>query len=123
MFLQGLKHFASLISKYHVSHYQDKPPSICSQLYAILKNLDKGKRLELIDVAWLTGEKLFYPESKIFTTYYQIEATFYEQEYKRTGNKWKLPSASSHWRSAKEPKHALTLTENLNFDNIKENKL
>ena len=123
MFLQGLKHFASLISKYHVSHYQDKPPSICSQLYAILKNLDKGKRLELIDVAWLTGEKLFYPESKIFTTYYQIEATFYEQEYKRTGNKWNLPSASSHWRSAKEPKHALTLTENLNFDNIKENKL
>jgi len=144
MFLQGLKHFASLISKYHVSHYQDKPPSICSQLYAILKKLDKGKRLEPIDVVWLTdeklfyprkrlepidvvwlttGEKLFYPESKIFTTYHQIEATFYEQEYKRTGNKWNLPSASSHWRSAKEPKHALTLTENLNFDNIKENKL
>jgi predicted glutamine amidotransferase len=115
------QHFAALKSKYGVSDYRDKSPS--SRLYAILKKLDNGKRLEPIEVAWLTGKKLFYPESQIFTTYHQIEATFYEQAYKRTGNHWKLPTASSHWRSAKEPEHALTLTENINFDNIKENKL
>lgn len=61
--------------------------------------------------------------AKIFTIYHKIEATFYEQEYERSGNKWNLPNASSHWRKADRPKQALKLTENLNFDNIKENKL
>jgi tetratricopeptide (TPR) repeat protein len=113
-------------------------------LYAILQKLEKGERLEPTDVAWLEenrtearqptysyygwqeeprsqGYRLF--SGKIFITYHKIEATFYEQEYKRTGNKWNLPNASSHWRKADRPKQALKLTENLNFDKIKENKL
>jgi len=122
------KHFASLKSKYGVSDYQDKSPS--NPLYAILQKLDKGKRLEPLDVAWLEehhirnswGEgKLF--SGKILMAYHSLEAIFYEQQYKRTGNKWNLPNGSSHWRGAKQPERALTLTENLNFDTIKENKL
>ncbi|MEG4072366.1 hypothetical protein QUA30_06605 [Microcoleus sp. Pol14C2] len=136
------KEFAALKSKYDVSDYKDQTPS--SPLYAILQKLDKGERLEPTDVAWLEenkieasqpsysyygwqeerrsqGQRLF--SGKIFTAYHKIEALFYEQEYKNTGNKWKLPNASSHWRKAGQPRSALKLTENLDFDKIKENKL
>ena len=136
------KEFAALKSKYDVSNYKDRAPS--SPLYAILQKLDKGERLEPTDVAWLEenkieasqpsysyygwqeerryqGQRLF--SGKIFTDYHKIEALFYEQEYKNTGNKWKLPNASSHWRKAGQPRSALKLTENLDFDKIKENKL
>jgi hypothetical protein len=118
------KHLARLKSKYDVSDYKDKSPS--NPLYAILQKLEKGERLEPTDVAWLQENKTEWRQlfsGKIFITYHKIEATFYEQEYKRTGNKWNLPNASSHWRKADKPRQALKLTENLNFDNIKENKL
>lgn len=134
--------FAALKSKYEVSDYKDKTPS--SPLYAILQKLDKGERLEPTDVGWLEenkieasqpsysyygwqeerrsqGQRLF--SGKIFTAYHKIEALFYGQEYKNTGNKWNLPNASSHWRKADEPESALKVTENLDFDKIKENKL
>jgi hypothetical protein len=119
------KHFASLKSKYDVSDYKDKSPS--SSLYAILQKLEKGERLEPTDVAWLQENKTEWYQKlfsgKIFIAYQKIEAIFYEQEYKRTGNQWNLPNASSHWRKADRPKQALKLTESLNFDKIKENKL
>ncbi|MBG0748804.1 MAG: hypothetical protein I4E98_19775, partial [Planktothrix agardhii KL2] len=134
------KHFATLKSKYDLSDYPDKVVS--SRLYPILKKLEKGNRLEEIEVAWLIEKNLFYhsyysnnsfynisnrtdsnKRSKIFIAYHKIEATFYEQEYQQTGNQWKLPNASSHWRKANEPQRALKLTENINFNAIKENKL
>ena len=118
------KHFATLKSKYDVSDYKDKSPS--SPLYPILQKLEKGQRLEPTDVAWLQANKTEWRQlfsGKISLTYHKIEATFYEQEYERTGNQWNLPNASSHWRKADKPKLALKLTQNLNFDKIKENKL
>ncbi|RKZ89578.1 MAG: hypothetical protein DRR19_11380 [Candidatus Parabeggiatoa sp. nov. 1] len=118
-FLQELKHFVSLKSQYDVSWYQEKSPPRSSQLYAILKKLDNEKRLKPEEFAWLEGEKLFKRESKIFITYHEIEATFYEQESERTGNQWNLANASSHWRSAEQPESALKLTDNLNFGKVK----
>jgi hypothetical protein len=118
------KHFATLKSKYDVSDYKDKSSS--SSLYAILQKLEKGERLEPTEVAWLQENKTEWRQlfsGKIFITYHKIEATFYEQEYERTGNQWNLPNASSHWRKADRPKQALKLTENLNLEKIKENKL
>lgn len=131
------KHFTTLKSKYDVSGYKDKSPS--SPLYAILQKLEKGERLEPTDVAWLEENELeahqqtnnyygWYERRRLFSgkiliTYHKNEATFYEQEYQRTGNQWNLPNASSHWRKADKPRQALKLTENLNFDKIKENKL
>ncbi|MEG4962010.1 MULTISPECIES: hypothetical protein [unclassified Microcoleus] len=136
------REFAALKSKYDVSNYKDKSPS--SPLYAILQKLDKGDRIEEIDVAWLEENKLEASQpsyshygwqeerryqaqklfsGKIWTAYHNNEATFYEQEYQRTGNKWNLPNASSHWRKADKPRSALKLTENLDFNQIKENKL
>ncbi len=118
------KHFASLKSKYDVSDYKDKSPS--SSLYAILQKLEKGQRLEPTEVAWLQENKTEWRQlfsGKIFITYHKIEATFYQQEYERTGNQWNLPNASSHWRKADRPKQALKLTENLKLEKIKKNKL
>ncbi len=141
-FAKEKEYFAILKKKYDVSEYKDQLPSC--PLYAILQKLKKGERLEEMDVAWLQeneveesqprysyysyygerrsqGNKLF--NGKIRIAYHKIEATFYEQEYDRTGNKWNLPNASSHWRKAEKPRRALEVTENLNFNTIKENKL
>jgi hypothetical protein len=133
------KHFAILKSKYDVSKYKDKSPSC--PLYTILQKLEKEERLEATDVAWLQANEIEIPPAyqwweyeplytsyklfsgKILIAYHTIEAKFYEQEFKRTGNKWNLPNASSHWRKADEPQRALQLTNNLELDKIKENKL
>ncbi len=118
---ESQKHFTSLRAKYNVSDYNDKSPS--SNLYLILQKLDKQERLEATDVAWLTENKLFYPNEKITIEYHKIEALFYEQEFQRTKNEWNLPSASSHWRKADESQTALRLTDNLDWDRIKDKKL
>jgi hypothetical protein len=121
------QHFAKLKSKYGVSDYQDKSPS--SQLYAILQKLAQGKRLEPTEVAWLEETHHFYSSRRrlfsgqILLAYHRIEAIFYERAYKRTGHKWHLPSASSHWRRAGKPQKALELTDEIDFEQIKENRL
>ena len=116
------KHFAELKSKYHIEG--DSYKSSFDPLYDILQQLDNGQRLEPDQAAWLAAEyDLFYPKTPIFITYHRLEAAFYEQEYQRTGNKWNLANSSSHWRKAEKPKRALTQTDDLNFDKIKENKL
>ncbi|MGK7903120.1 MAG: hypothetical protein AB4352_17265 [Hormoscilla sp.] len=146
-FAKEKEKLARLKKKYDVSESQYKLPSC--PLYPILQKLEKGERLEEMDVAWLQENKVeesqprysyysydgdsYYGErrsqgrklfsGKIWIAYHKIEATFYEQEYDRTGNKWNLPNASSHWRKADEPRAALKVTENLNFNTIKENKL
>ena len=118
---ESQKHFTSLRAKYNVSDYKDKSPS--SNLYLILQKLDRQERLEATDVAWLTENELFYPNEKITIEYHKIEAIFYEQEFYRTKNGWNLPSASSHWRKADESQTALKLTDNLDWDRIKDKKL
>jgi len=118
---ESQKHFTSLRAKYNVSDYNDKSPS--SNLYLILKKLDKQERLEATDVAWLTENKLLYPNEKITIEYHRLEAIFYEQEFQRTKNEWNLPSASSHWRKADESQTALKLTDNLDWDRVKDKKL
>ncbi len=136
------KHFAVLKSKYDVLSYQDK--SHTSLLYTILQKLELKKRLEPTDVAWLQENRIEVPQAtysyykwqeepkyqgtklfsgKIWIAYHTIEANFYEQEFQRTGNKWNLANASSHWRKADEPEQALQLTNHLEFDKIQENKL
>ncbi|MEH2401933.1 hypothetical protein [Nostoc sp.] len=136
------KHFAALKSKYDVLAYQDK--SHTSFLYTILQKLELKERLEPTEFAWLQETKIkvsqptynYYSwqkepkyqeknlvSGKIWIAYHTIEANLYEQEFQRTDNKWNLANASSHWRKADEPEQALQLTNNLEFDKIKENKL
>ncbi|HAZ49835.1 MAG TPA: hypothetical protein DDW76_09030 [Cyanobacteria bacterium UBA11369] len=115
------KRFAALKRKYDASDYKDNSPT--SLLYEILLKLEKRERIEPKEVVWLRENRLLYPDHKIFIAYHTIEATFGEQEYKRTGNKWNLVNASSHWRKADKPQRALEVTEKLDIDKIKEDKL
>ncbi|NEP78455.1 MAG: hypothetical protein F6K39_09845 [Okeania sp. SIO3B3] len=63
--------------------------------YNILSKLDKGERLDKLMVTQLKTENLLTPGSKITTTYYWIEASFFEKEFKRTKDKWLIPKISS----------------------------
>ena len=113
------KEFAALKVKYRIID-RDFP---FDPFYAIMVKLEKEERLDPVLVVQLIQQKLLASHGRIAIAYHRLEARFYEQEYERTGNKWNLPNASSHWRKADEPKSALQVTENLDFDQIKENKL
>ncbi len=113
--------FMALKAKYKVLDYSDQ--SAQSTLYSILQKLERGERLSDVDIVWLQGENLFKPTNKIFTRHYELEAVFAELEYQRTKNKWFLVNASSYWRKAGEPENALHLTEQIDFNKIKEAKL
>ncbi|MEG4322391.1 MULTISPECIES: hypothetical protein [unclassified Microcoleus] len=113
------KEFGALKVKYRIID-RDFP---FDPFYAIMVKLEKEERLDPVLVVQLIQQGLLASHGRIAIAYHRLEARFYEQEYERTGNKWNLPNASSHWRKANEPKSALQVTENLDFDQIKENKL
>jgi hypothetical protein len=110
------KHFAKLKAKYQFVDLRSEIPP--ETLYEIMLQLEEGKRLDRLMVAQLIVNQQLSSEGKIAKAHHTLEATFYEQEYKRTGNKWNLVSASSDWRKAKNPQKALELTNNLNFNKI-----
>jgi len=112
--------FLWLKMDYEVEHRKD---TLESPLYLILKKLEAGSRLNDDEVVWLESEKLLHPSSKIYIAYHTLEAQFYENEYKRTKDHWKLASASAHWRKAEKPKWALKQTDDLDFKKIKPAKL
>lgn len=113
------KEFAALKVKYRIIDH-DFP---FDPFYAIMVKLEKEERLDPVLVVQLIQQKLLASHGKIAIAYHRLEALFYDREYERTRNKWNLPNASSHWRKADEPESALKVTENLDFDQIKENKL
>ncbi|MEG3924285.1 MULTISPECIES: hypothetical protein [unclassified Microcoleus] len=113
------KEFAALKVKYRIID-RDFP---FDPFYAIMVKLEKEERLDPVLVVQLIQQGLLASHGRIAMAYHRLEARFYDREYERTGNKWNLPNASSHWRKADEPKSALQVTENLDFDKIKENKL
>ncbi|MEG4227330.1 hypothetical protein QUA35_15355 [Microcoleus sp. N9_B2] len=113
------KEFAALKVKYRIID-RDFP---FDPFYAIMVKLEKEERLDPVLVVQLIQQGLLASHGKIAMAYHRLEALFYDREYERTGDKWNLPNASSHWRKADEPESALQVTENLDFDQIKENKL
>lgn len=112
------KHFASLKRKYQVID----PNLPIEPFYDIMLKLEKKERLESLLVIQLIETGMLSRDGKIARTYYRLEAEFYEQEYKDTGNKWNIPTASKFWRKANEIEQALKIT-NLDIGRIRENKL
>ncbi|TAE59358.1 MAG: hypothetical protein EAZ76_09855 [Nostocales cyanobacterium] len=112
------KHFASLKRKYQVID----PNLPIEPFYDIMLKLERKERLDTVLVIQLIEKGMLSRDGKITTTHYRLEAEFYEQEYKNTGNKWKIPKASSFWRKANEIERALKIT-NLDLGRIRENKL
>ena len=94
-----------------------------SHLLNILKKLNAGIRLKDEEVVWLDGENLFRRSSKIYICHHVMEAHFYESEFKRLKDYWKLASASAQWRKAEKPLNAVNLIRDINIDKIKPAKL
>ena len=109
------KHFIALKAKYRFIDWSNTIPF--ATLYDIMLKLERGERLDRLMVAQLIVNEQLSPHGKIAIAHHTLEAKFYEQEYKRTGNQWNLVSASSDWRKADEPQQALKLT-NLNFNKV-----
>lgn len=108
-------HFKSLKSKYQIVGRLAVDP-----FYEIMLKLERGERLDPKQVVQLIEEQQLSRHGKIAIAYYRLEAIFYDHEYKRTKNLWNLPSASSNWRKANEPKNALDSTSKVNWQKIRE---
>jgi len=108
-------HFKFLKSKYQVIGQLPVSP-----FYEIMLKIEREERLDPKQVVQLIEEGSLSRHGKIAIAYYRLEAIFYEKEYQRTGNRWNLPSASSNWRKADEPEQALKVTENINWNKVKE---
>jgi hypothetical protein len=115
---QGI-HFNNLKKKYNMVD----PKLPVDPFYEIMLRLEREQRLEPKQVVQLMEEGRLSRHGKIAIAHYRLEAKFYEQEYKRTGNQWNLPSASSNWRKADEPENALKVTDQVNWHKVKESDL
>jgi tetratricopeptide (TPR) repeat protein len=91
--------------------------------YEIMLKIERQERLDPKQVVQLIEEGRLPRHGKIATAYHRLEAIFYEKEYRRTGNRWNLPSASSNWRKANEPEQALKVTETVNWHKVQESDL
>ncbi|MEB3232888.1 MAG: hypothetical protein VKJ64_17910 [Leptolyngbyaceae bacterium] len=111
-------HFRLLKAKYSIVGQLDPDP-----FYEIMLKLERAERLDPKQVVQLIEDGRLSRQGKIAIAHYKLEAIFYEEEYKRTSNKWNLPSASSNWRKANEPQKALAVTHNVNWVKIKEDDL
>jgi hypothetical protein len=111
-------HFKILKAKYQILGQLAFNP-----FYEIMLKLEREERLDPKQVIQLMEEGRLSRHGKIAIAYYRLEAIFYEREYQRTGNRWNLPSASSNWRKADEPEKAVKVTENVNWNIVKESDL
>lgn len=124
---QGLTQILEVAKKVHFRRLKEKYRLVgqlaIEPFYEIMLKLERQERLDPKQVVQLIEEDQLSPHGKIAIAYYRLEALFYEQEHKRTGNLWKLPSASSFWRKADEPQNALKVTETVNWSKVHESKL
>ncbi|MBD2497115.1 hypothetical protein [Nostoc sp. FACHB-280] len=112
------KHFTILKRKYGLID-----PLIPMQpFYEIMLKLEKKERLDILLVTQLIEKNMLSRDGKIAIAHYRLEAEFYEQEIKQNGNKNKIPTASSYWRKANEPKQALKLT-NIDLSKIRDTQI
>jgi hypothetical protein len=108
-------HFRALKSKYRIVGDLEADP-----FYEIMLKLENEERLDPKQVVQLIEEERLSRHGEIARAHYKLEAIFYEEEYRRTGNRWNLPSASSNWRKADDPEKAIQSTTKVNLDKVKE---
>lgn len=113
-------HFKFLKHKYRIIILEDLP---VDPFYKIMIKLEKNQRLDPKQVIQLIETRQLLAHGEIAKGYHRLEANFYQNDYQKTGNKWSLASASSHWRKADQPYSALKTTANIEWDQIKDLKL
>ncbi|MFB2772196.1 hypothetical protein ACE1AT_23350 [Pelatocladus sp. BLCC-F211] len=114
------KQYVALKKKYGLLDPGNQLP--LEPFYTIMIKLERKERLDPLLLVQLIEKGRLSGDGNIAIAHYSLEADFYEQEFKRTGNKWHIPTASSYWRKADEPEKALNIT-NLDLGKIRESKL
>ncbi|MEQ8969482.1 MAG: hypothetical protein RIE73_03700 [Coleofasciculus sp. C1-SOL-03] len=125
---EELHETAEIAQKLHFKYLKNKYQIIDPRLpinpfYEIMLKLEREERLDPKQVVQLIEENQLSRSGKIAIAHYRLEAIFYEKEYKRTGNRWNLPSASSNWRKANESDKALKVTDQINWTKVRESAL
>lgn len=92
-------------------------------LMAILRKLDAKTRLSETQDVFLKGIKRFYFLEKVFKAHHRLEADFYLSEYRKTGDTWKLVTASGHLRRCNASKEASDQLLAVKPNELKGNKL
>lgn len=94
-----------------------------SRLSSILKQLNAGIRLKDEDFVWLESEDIYPQSRKIKICHHTLEAEFFENEFERSKDYWKLASASAQWRKAEKPFNSINLFRDLIIEKINPAKL
>lgn len=119
---EGLFETARIAKEFHFKllkvKYRIVGQLVVNPFYEIMLKLEREERLDSKQVIQLIEEGHLSRNGKIARAHYSLEARFYEQEYRRTGNKWNLPSASSNWRKADNPENALEATGKANWNGV-----
>ena len=76
------------------------------RLMRILRTLGGSQRLEEAELAWLASNGREFRTTEVMFAFHRIEANYFLQEFKSTGNIWHAVSASSHLRKCNASKEA-----------------
>lgn len=93
------------------------------QLMEILRKLDGTQRLSEEDAVWLKSEGREYATGEILHAYNRLEADFFINEFRLTGDVWQLVNASGHLRKCEASQEAYNLLVKINDGALKGVKL
>lgn len=107
--------------RYGLDQYIEKESF--SRLMSILHRLESGNRLNDEDILWLTTEGEDYYTEILQAAFHELEAEFYNSEYKRTSDPWNAVNASSHYRKCNQAGKAHDLLMSIPDTRQKSSKL
>nr|WP_067291444.1 hypothetical protein [Marinobacterium profundum] len=92
-------------------------------LMDILRQVDTGKRLTEKDIVWLSTDGEEYYSDALRSAYHQIEAEFYDNQFKKSQDLWMAINASSHYRKCDKARVADILLSDIAIEKNKYPKL
>lgn len=91
------------------------------QLMAILRMLESGQRLSVVESEWLKNHD--YDTEEILRRHNRLEADYFIAEFRTTGDAWQLVNASGHLRKCEASREAHELLTKIQDDALKQPKL
>lgn len=92
-------------------------------LMDILRRVDAGKRLSEKDILWLSTDGEEYFSDSLRAAYHQVEAEFYNTQFKVNQDIWMAVNASSHYRKCGKANVADVLLNTIDIEAKKSPKL
>ncbi|MEJ8850455.1 hypothetical protein [Variovorax rhizosphaerae] len=93
------------------------------RLMAILEKVDSGRRMAEDDYIWLTTVAQEHFTAALESAFHQLEAEFFAEKFKRTGDPWNAVNASGHYRRCGQSEDALELLDAIGAHPVKHPKL